>query len=64
LTDARGADIEIEMRRNQTLVVKQRLSEKEAPAYYENDISAESQAKEKGARFQKEDEHEERPQRT
>jgi hypothetical protein len=35
---------------------------KEAPAYYENDISAESQAKEKRTRIQKADEHEERPQ--
>jgi hypothetical protein len=62
LTGAHEANIEIEMGRKQTLVVKQRLSKKEAPAYYENDISAESQAKEERTRFQKEDEHEKRPQ--
>jgi hypothetical protein len=56
------ARVEIETGREQALVVKQRLSKKEAPAYYENDISAESQTKEKGARFQKEDAHEKRPQ--
>jgi hypothetical protein len=54
--------IEIEMGRKQTLVTEQRLSKKEAPAYYENDISAESQTEEKGTRFQKEDAYEERPQ--
>jgi hypothetical protein len=44
------------------LFEKQQLLKKEAPAYYENDISAQGKAAKKGARFQKENAHEKRTQ--
>jgi hypothetical protein len=49
------------MKRSNDRVINAVIERKEeAPIYYENDLSAKSQAKKKRARFQKENEHEER----